>query len=161
MAHISFQGHEEMLKELRKMRQEFGPLARAMIQAGGNAMADAWRETIRRRGLVDTGAMLAGVGTTKIKEGDNGLYIDVTSKGTDRTGTRNAEKAFVLNYGTSRLPATHWVEEAEQLGAPRSTAAMQAVLDAYKATGSIPKAETNDTYTATGSGRSRRRGRKK
>ncbi|NLW24754.1 MAG: hypothetical protein GXY91_05875, partial [Clostridia bacterium] len=44
--------------------------------------------------------------------------VDIYPQGKDRKGVRNAEKAFVLHYGTSKLPASHWVDDADEMAGP-------------------------------------------
>lgn len=55
-------------------------------------------------------------------------YIDIYPQGKDRHGVRNAEKAFILHYGTKRIAATHWVDDADRLCDTTVIAAMRAVF---------------------------------
>lgn len=55
--------------------------------------------------------------------------IDIYPQGKDRKGVRNAEKAFILHYGTSKIAATHWVTDADRICDTTVVPAMQREFD--------------------------------
>jgi len=57
--------------------------------------------------------------------------IDIYPQGKDGRGIRNAEKAFILHYGTKRLTGSGWVDEADAICSNTVIPAMEAVLDDY------------------------------
>ena len=70
---------------------------------------------------------------------DGGVkYIDIYPQGKDRKGVRNAEKAFLLHYGTSKIKPTRWVDEAESRGEAYALPAMERVWNQYLETGAVP-----------------------
>ena len=158
MARLDSTGAEAVIKQMRRLGQQAGPVAAAVLAAGAVEVRDAWRETIRARGYVDTGAMLRSI-SFPARPKDNGgiLSTEIAPKGKDASGTRNAEKAFILHYGTSRIPASYWVDEAEQAAEPRANARMTAVWDEYMRTGTVPAVDTTDIYTASGKGKRRKK----
>lgn len=72
---------------------------RSIVEAGANAAAKRMQDNIRLRGHVRTGDMLEGTGPGPYREWLGGGAVDVYPQGNDRYGTRNATKAYVINYG--------------------------------------------------------------
>lgn len=121
-------GADEFIRDLQKLGAEMPQVERAMLQAGGQVMAeDGWKAEITDRDLVDSGAMRDHV-TYKVKSGKGRLRAEITATGQDSRGVRNAAKAFYLHYGTSKIQPTHWIDPAESRAMPGTTAAMGAVL---------------------------------
>lgn len=123
-------GADAFLRDLQKLGAEMPRVKRAMLKAGGEAMAESWRQEIDRRGFVLSGAMKNQV-RYKLKTGKgNSLRAEISSYGDDGRGVSNGTKAFYLHYGTSRgIPASHWIDAAEQDADLKVQAAMRAVLD--------------------------------
>ena len=121
-------GADEFIRDLQKLGAEMPQVERAMLQAGGQVMAeDGWKAEINERKFVDSGAMRDHV-TYKVKSGKGRLRVEITATGQDSRGVRNAAKAFYLHYGTSKIQPTHWIDPAESRAMPGTTAAMDAVL---------------------------------
>lgn len=131
MARLDVSGFETALADMRRRGEQAGPAARAVLDAGAAAAVESWRETITRLGLVDTGALRDSIGPTAQKDSGGMLYREITARGTDAKGTRNAEKAFILHYGTSRIKGSYWWDTAEKEAEPRVTAAMTAAWNEY------------------------------
>lgn len=147
MATFDFSGMPEILAELRRRGEEGEAVGQAMLDAGAAAAVASWRNTITRLGLVKTGAMRDSIAPT-----GRGSYREITAKGKDQKGVRNGQKAFVLHYGTSRITATYWWDEAYHEAEPLVNAAMRRVWDIYVQTGEI--------ITTGGAGGQKKRGRK-
>lgn len=118
------EGAEELRRDLQKLGDNAQEIERQMLAAGGKIMADAWKRAIEDHGFVDTGAMLDQVKPTLRKRFGYQL-AEITSKGTDKHGVRNAAKAYILHYGTSRIRASHWIDGAEEQGTPPAIQAME------------------------------------
>lgn len=126
-------GAAELARDLQKLGDNAPRIERDMLDAGGQIMSLAWQEAIDDHGFVLTGAMRAGV-NHKLRKIHGSQRAEITSEGTDGHGVRNAAKAYILHYGTSKLPASHWIDGAEQKGTGPATAAMGQVLsDAIEA----------------------------
>ena len=147
MATFDFSGMPEILAELRKRGEDTGQVAQAMLDAGAAAAVASWRETIDQMGLVRTGALRDSITVTSKSAGLS--YREITAKGKDKRGVRNGAKAFMLHYGTSRIPATHWWDKAYDNAEPLVMAAMRRVWDIYEETGEI-------ITTGGGSGKARK-----
>ncbi len=147
MARMNTQGLDALINEMQKMGQSTGPLAEAMCNAATNVIRRCWREAAEEHDLIDTGAMIESISTVgPPKHIGSGIMNEVTSKGKDKSGTRNAEKAFILNYGTSRIKPTHWIDEAEAKAAPEIQSELEDMLGKYiESGGAVPHvADTGD-----------------
>jgi len=132
MARFSSDGLYKVLdsmKQLQKMDDEVGDL---MLQAGAKEIARAWESEAKAREFKDSGDMIASIGPAKrTKKNRDSRLVEIYPQGEDRTGTRNAEKAFILHYGSSRLPRTQWVDDAEESAAAKVEETMQQIWDDY------------------------------
>ena len=114
MARFDTSGLDGIVSQMRALGQESGAVAEAMVKASVEEIRKAWRDSAEAHGHRDTGALIASItyspSTTVM---GSIMERDVYPMGTDAKGTRNAEKAFILHYGTSRIPGSHWVDDAD------------------------------------------------
>lgn len=151
MARFVTAGLDDLISQMRKLNEDSGEMARTMVDAAVIEIRDAWKQSIEKHGLIDTGDMMESIGFPKpVQEIGGVLFRDVYPVGKDRTGTRNATKAFVLNYGTSRIDATHWVDEADEASGPRIRERLQEMWGEYLETGKVP--EIADSAGSAGGG---------
>ena len=73
--------------------------------------------------------MLESVGTTKGTGTMNSLIREIYPQGKDHSGTRNAEKAYIINYGTSKKSGDHFVDKINKKAETDVYQAMAAVFD--------------------------------
>lgn len=140
MARFDTSGLDETIREMRRMGEESGDVATAMLQAGAEEVKKAWQLAAEEHGLRDTGDMIASIGFSREPKDIGGIKsIDIYPQGTDRHGVRNAEKAFILHYGTSKLAATHWVDDADRYSEDYAIPAMTDVWEEFLATGKVPR----------------------
>ena len=98
---------------------------------------DAVRRTGRAMGVHDPESsvlILDKVTHTMPKQTDGGGYCEVTFSGTRRRGnttTRNAEIAFVNEYGTRTQAGRPFIRQANEESAKRTTEAAAAVYDRF------------------------------
>lgn len=127
-------GADELIRDINKLGADMPKTERQMLKAGGQVMAkDGWRAEIIDRDLVshtkkNTDHMRDHI-TAKIISRRGRMRAEITATGEDARGVRHAEKAFYLHYGTSRIPATRWIDAAEERAMDDASAAMRAVLD--------------------------------
>lgn len=132
MARFDMSGLDPIIDEMREMGEESGAVAQEMIMAGAEAVKQAWRRSAEEHGHRDTGEMIAAIGYPRGPQtiGD-ALTIDIYPQGKDRKGVRNAEKAFILHYGTSKLPASYWVDTADAYSEQTAVPAMEEIWDKF------------------------------
>lgn len=133
MASIKISGMDRLAEELKNMGQLTGPLSDAMLRAGSVRMVERRKEEAERRGHRQTGQMIAKIAADRKvhQKQDGAKQITVYSRGTDKKGVRNAEKEFVLHYGSSKLEGDHWVDAANAKAEPEAIAAMERIFDEF------------------------------
>lgn len=125
-----------------KLAGDTAKLSEAVLYAGAEAMIETWRDVISDEDMTDTGDMLNSVGVTKAPQQKGGVWeVTVAPTGKDRKGVRNAEKAAILNYGSSSINAKSYFGPLETRAQAAATKAAQAVMDTYNATGYLPTAD--------------------
>lgn len=112
MAKVKIKGMEAIIKAFMSQEAGIEEKVERMLETSGQIMVKAQCDMIGYYFLIDTGAMFNSVKPTKIKKDRNNAYIRVFPQGKDKKGTRNAEKAFIKEYGTSKTPATRWMTSA-------------------------------------------------
>jgi hypothetical protein len=151
MARFDAPGLDALIRDMERMGQSGGQTAEAMVNAAVGVIRDEWRASAERHDLKDTGALIDSIGFPAPVQNAGGiLYRDVYPQGVDGKGTRNAEKAFVLNYGTSKIPATYWVDEADQAAGPRVQQRLEEIWGEFLDTGKAPA--ITDPAGSTGTG---------
>lgn len=152
MARFEMDGFDELLAEMKQLGELSGETADKMLMAGAEQVKQAWKESAERQNLKDTTDMINSIDYPKSpKTAGDIRTIDIYPQGKDRKGTRNAEKAFILNYGTKGstskraqkrrakvdkrpgpgIPATHWVDDADTASGPKVQAAMEQIWDEH------------------------------
>lgn len=134
MAKLDTTGLDAVVDELRRLGEGAGDVCERMIDAGAEEVRKAWRNVAEARGHRDTGAMIESIDTAAPdKRNPNALYREIYPQGKDSKGVRNAEKAYILHYGTTHIRADYWVDEAEAQAEGPAMAAMLAIWDDFLA----------------------------
>lgn len=116
MARFDTSGLDDLFKEMEREGELVGETADEMLLAGAGIVREAWKYSAAAHGHIDTGAMFDSINyAKKPKAVRNIKFIDIYPQGKDSKGVRNAEKAFVLNYGTSKKPGSHWIDDADKM----------------------------------------------
>ena len=140
MARFDVSGLEDMIREMERLGESTGPVAEEMVQAAAAEIRDAWKRSADEHGHRDTGAMIASIGFARkpLRAGDI-IYQDIYPQGKDKKGVRNAEKAFILHYGTSRIRASYWVDDADRYSEPLVTERLEQIWADYLENKKKPK----------------------
>lgn len=125
MARMNWSGLDGVMRKLTQMEKTAGPLTEKMLDAGAEVIAQSWKDAISSAGLIDSGAMQKSVKAKKKSDGSREIY----PQGTDSRVVRNAEKAFIQHYGSSRIKATGFVDRAEAEAEGPAVEAMQRIWD--------------------------------
>ena len=139
MARFEMTGLDRLIRDMQKMGHDTGEVAEAMVNAAAGVIRDEWKASAENHGLIDTGAMINSIRAPgPVKNVGGVLSQTISPQGKDGKGVRNAEKAFILNYGTTRVPATYWVDEAETAASPKVQQRLEEIWDEFLATGKVP-----------------------
>lgn len=132
MARFDMSGLDDIIREMESLGQSTGPIADEMLLAGAECVREAWRRSAEEHGHRDTGAMIESIGYARPTAGiESAKSIDIFPQGVDGKGVRNVEKAFILHYGTSKIPGSRWVDDADRYSEETAPEAMAAVWDRH------------------------------
>ena len=132
MARFNVSGLDETIEEMKRLGQMTGQTADAMLMAGAEEVRKAWRQSAEEHRHRDTGDMIASIGfARKPKEIGSIRSIDIYPQGKDKRNIRNAEKAFILHYGTTKIRGSRWVDDADKISEQTVVPAMIRVWEQF------------------------------
>ena len=132
MARFDVSGLDETIEEMKRLGQMTGQTADAMLMAGAEEVRKAWRQSAEEHRHRDTGDMIASIGfARKPKEIGSIRAIDIYPQGKDKRNIRNAEKAFILHYGTTKIRGSRWVDDADKISEQTVVPAMIRVWEQF------------------------------
>lgn len=114
MAQFNTVGFDDVEKALLRREKAAVEAVPEMLKAGANVLIRAQKAEIERMRIVDTADMMKSVKATPVKGNDVEQYVEVYPHGKDRKGVRNAEKAFIAQYGKPNEPARPWLTSANE-----------------------------------------------
>ena len=132
MPRFAMDGLQPLIEEMTRMGEASGDGAEAALLAGAEEVKRAWKESAESHEHRDTGDMIESIDYAREPSNIGGaLTIDIYPQGRDSRGIRNAEKAFILNYGTSKLEGSGWVFDADAICEKTVVPAMEEAWDAF------------------------------
>lgn len=148
MARLELEGLDETIETMKQMGELTKTAANAMLMAGAAWIAQGLEKAAKREGHKDSGDMIRSIGyNASPKYVQDVPTIEIYARGSDREGVSNMDKAFVNNFGTSKLDDTHWWEEGEAEAEPRAIAGMAQVWDEFVITGRVPQVSGPGKYS--------------
>lgn len=130
MARMSTKGLNELAEDIKKIGEfDNEDLIDKMLDAGAEKTVEEWKTEIETQKHVKTGDMRDSVGVSKKTK--KGSKREIYPQGKDRKGVRNAEKAYILNYGKSTKKGTRFVDNINTKAEVTSYIAMQDVFNDY------------------------------
>jgi HK97 gp10 family phage protein len=119
VARFRTEGLDDLIERMAEMELTTSELADEMLIAGAEEVREAWKKSAEKHEHKDTGDMIASINYSRqVRKIGDIKEVDIYPQGKDRKGVRNAEKAFILHYGTSRISASHWVDDADEMAGP-------------------------------------------
>lgn len=132
MAEFKAVGLDELALSLQEIAEIPEDIQDEMLQAQGNIVARAQRESAQRYGIQRTGTMIRSIKPGRVKRDKRGnrvLYVTpVGSRVRGGKKTTNAEIALLNEYGTRRQRARPFMRDANERSAEAAT---QAAADIY------------------------------
>lgn len=142
MAKLGFNGCDSIAASVEQLAQISDEEKLRVLQPASEVIVRHQKEKIAGTFTEHTGALSQSI-TAEAKSGE--AVIVITQKGKhpgSSTGSRkykgrkkgsysgtNAEIAYILNYGSPRIPATHWLENANEEAEEEVDAALEAAWD--------------------------------
>jgi hypothetical protein len=119
MARFRTEGLDSLIGQMTEMGLTTGDLVDEMLFAGAEEVKKAWEFSAAMHGHKDTGDMMDSIDyPRKVRVIGDIKEVDIYPQGNDRKGVKNAEKAFILHYGSSDIKASHWVDDADDMAGP-------------------------------------------
>ena len=137
MAKVEFSGIDQLELSFAEVAKLPDEVVDAMLDARADVVVAAQRQAAERmlRGPYDTGETARSIkkGKPKLRDGQRVLYV--TPTGSRKRGkakaVRNAEIAFINEYGTRKIPARNFIRTANESCADAATAAEFEVYSRY------------------------------
>ena len=132
-------GIDDLAVKLAKLGDMAQTAVTDMLEAGSSFMIDGLKRAVTEYGHDApgksgraTGGLKESIGLKgKIKATNDGGEAIITFNGTDARGQRYGEIAASLNYGTSSIPADHWIDNTVELIKPLAEDVMEQKLNSY------------------------------
>ena len=134
MGSLTYSGYDELILSMQEVANLPDEVLDEMLNAQADIVVDAQRKQAEAMGVVDTGLTLRSIkkGKVKVKKGVRSIFI--TPSGTRKRGkkrVRNAEIAFVNEFGKKKQKARPFIRTANEMSAQATTQAAADVLDRY------------------------------
>lgn len=132
MARFDVSGLDETIEDMKRLGQMTGRTADAMLMAGAEEVRKAWRQSAEEHRHRDTGDMIASIGFARTPKDVGSIRtIDIYPQGKDKRNIRNAEKAFILHYGTTKIRGSRWIDDADKISEQMVVPAMIRVWEQF------------------------------
>lgn len=119
MARFRTDGLDDLMREMLEMGEDTGPIADRILLAGAEVIRRCWKIAAESHGHRDTGDMIGSINYAKKPKKIGDLKaVDIYPQGKNRRKVRNAEVAFILHYGSSKIPGSHWIDDADDMSEP-------------------------------------------
>ena len=137
MAKVEFKGIDELMLSMQEVAALPDEVVDAMLDARADVVVAAQRKSAQRMlvGPYAKGDTAKSIkkGKPKLRDGQRVLYV--TPTGSRKRGrakaVRNAEIAFINEYGTRKIPARNFIRTANESCADAATAAEFEVYSRY------------------------------
>lgn len=137
MAELTSHGMDELILSLEEIASIPVDVQDEMLLAQAEVTAEAQRKSARTYGVQDSGLTISKIKPGKLKWVKGVRTIYVTPTGTRIRGkknpnkVRNAEIAFVNEYGTRRQKARPFIKSGNEMSAEAATQAAMEVYDRF------------------------------
>ena len=134
MAEFNFSGLEEITLDMQQVAQLPDEIIDAMLNAKADVTAAAQKSVGRMMGVERTGLTLRSIkkGKIKLKKGQRIIYVTATgSRKRGEKRVRNAEIAFLNEFGTRKIKARPFIRTANEQSAEAATAAAMNIYDEW------------------------------
>ena len=133
MADFQVTGLDDVMKEMMSHQAAAEVAIPEMLNAGAEILVKSQKGQAQSMKIRNTGDFINSIKAAKIKKDrDGNSYIEVSPQGKDHKGVRNAEKGFIAEYGTSKIPARPWMRTANAKCSDEITAKEIGIWDKQK-----------------------------
>lgn len=131
MGKITVNGMDALIDDLADLAKLPDSVIEDILDAEADVIERAQRRTARKMGVYDTGMTADSIKKGKIKKTGLDHSITVAPRGKNKRGQRNAEVAFVNEYGKRGQPARPFIATANKEAEKETVEAGEKVYYAY------------------------------
>lgn len=147
MARLELDGLDAAVEEMKRMGELTGEAANAMLMTGAAWIAQGIEKAAKREGHERSGDLIESIGyNASPKYVMDVPTIEIYARGKDSEGVSNMDKAFVNNYGTTKLDETLFWEEGEAEAELDAVRGMTQVWSEFVITGRVPQVSGPGKY---------------
>lgn len=129
MAKFSVSGLQDLMLDLEQIAQLPDTVLDQMLVEAAEIVERKQKEVGKEYGVHRTGMTLASIKRGSPKRGKDGKTIYIYPQGMNADGNRNAEVAFVNEFGKRGQPARPFIRDANEQAADEIAAAMEKEYD--------------------------------
>lgn len=133
MASITTIGIDDLIDDLASLASLPDSVIDEMLTAQADIIEPEQRRTMQTMwaGPYRTGTTAGAVKRTKIKSGKDGRHLSIYPHGTNSDGNRNAEVAFINEFGKKNQPARPAIDTANKNKAEQAHGGAEKVYNAF------------------------------
>lgn len=131
MAMMTTNGLAEFAVSLEEIREVPDGILDQMLNAEADVIEKAQKDKGLAYGVHRTGVTLASIKRSKTSKTGDGKEIIIIPMGTNSDGNRNAEVAFINEFGKHGQPARPFIRDANEEKADEAVDAAAAVYDKF------------------------------
>ena len=131
MALLTTNGLSEFSLTMEELSDLPGSVVEDMLNAEADIVVEAQKRKGRAYGVHRTGVTLSSIRKGRIHSTSDGKKVYITPQGTNKSGNRNAEVAFINEFGKKGQDPRPFIRDANEESADEATNAAMKVYDAY------------------------------
>jgi HK97 gp10 family phage protein len=131
MAEFGVAGLDDLMLTMQQIAEIPAEVQDEILNAQADVIVEAQKSKGHSYGVERTGVTLNSIKKSKPKSRKGSRVVYVTPTGTNKDGNRNAEVAFVNNYGTRSQKARPFITDANEMSEEQTTTAGAAVYDRW------------------------------
>lgn len=116
MARFSYDGIDGVMDSLAAVAQLDDDTRFTILEAGAAVYERVQKATIMQKFRQRTGQLVNSIKSKRKGSGTDAAVV-IAPTGKRRGGETNMTVAYILEYGSPRIPASHWMEEANEAAA--------------------------------------------
>lgn len=131
MGKLTVNGMDALIDDLADLAKLPDSVIEGILGAEADVIVQAQRRTARKMGVYDTGMTADSIKKGKVKKTGLDRSITVSPQGNNKRKTRNAEVAFVNEFGKRGQPARPFIATANKEAEKEMHEAGEKVFHAY------------------------------
>ena len=114
MGRLEINGIDALMSDFAALAELPNSVVEDILNAEADVIEKAQKKTAKRMGVYDTGITAESIKRTKVKKVGSESFLSVYPQGKNERGDRNAEVAFVNEYGKEGQPARPFIRTANE-----------------------------------------------